>query len=804
MKNVFDKFNEYILILDKQGNISLCNDKLISALGYSEKELYNSNINKIICNQDDSIKSILNSIEDINIKLKLYSKSNDVIEVNSEITLSQYKGEKAFFIISKEIARDLYTIEDLHTLLDSVEMGAWIKDTNGKYLYSNKKFASLAMKSKENMMGKYDIDHWSESRSKFYTGIDNEVIKNKRPKLYEQIINVQGQDLWFETYKAPILDEKGNAKYIIGVTRDISLKKKIEEELYNNYNQIATLQNMINMKKNDNNIYDLLNNICNDFLKHLKADGLSVWMYDSIQKELQPSLKLDYDGNIENIKFTKIDIKEKEEKFYIYKNEGLKSIYEVENIENLKELENKGIKYLGVYNIQINDEFIGLLTVLYKDDNKPEYNQDDFIKAICSQIAILIKNYKLSEKVKIENEKRENTEKELELFLTTAADLMGVFGIEGYFKKVNQKWTEVLGWSEEELLLMNIKSIIHPDDLYPNDIDDALNVAIIKKMPKGKKTLKVRCLSKNGEYVWLDWTTKYIKENNHFIVTGKDITEEKKREEERHLLEEAIHLESIKNEFFANISHEFKTPLNIILGTMQLLDQNMQQNKITVENLARYVKAIKQNSYRLLRLVNNLIDMSRIDTGYYELQLTNHNIVSIIEDITLSVVNYVEGKNINLIFDTNTEEEIVACDPDKIERIMLNLLSNAIKYTDEDGEINVKLKSDVNKIIVSVKDNGVGIPNKKIDIIFDRFRQVNSTLTRRCEGSGIGLSLVKSLIEMHGGSIWVESKVDNGTQFTFELPISFTENKGEVVVQRDSQNSQIEKCNIEFSDIYSI
>ncbi len=800
MKNVFNKFNEYILISDDRGNIKLCNDKLISKLGYSEKELYNSNINKIICNQDDSMKIILNSIEDVNIKLKLYSKSNDEIDVNSKITLSQYKGEKSFFIISKEISKDLYTIEDLDTLLDNVEIGAWIKDTNGKYLYSNKKFASLAMKNKEEIMGKYDKDHWSEKNSKTYIKIDKEIIQDKRPRLLEQMIDIEGQDLCFEAYKAPILDEKGNTKYIIGITRDISLKKKIEEELYNNYNQIATLQNMINMKNNDTNIYDLLNNICKDFFKYLKADGLSIWMYDSIQKELKPSVKIDYANNtIENIKFIKIDNKEKEEEFYKCKNEGLKSIYERENIKNIKELENKGIKYLGIYNIEINDEFMGLLTILYKDDNKPKYNQDDFIKATCSQIAIIIKNYKLSEKVKIENQKRENTEKELELFLTIAADLMGILGFDGYFKKVTQKWSEVLGWSEEELLSMNIKSIIHPDDK-----DVIFNRSIMKEIPEEKRSFKVRYLSKDGEYVWLDWAIKYIKEHNHFIVAGKDITAEKKREEERKLLEEAIHVESVKNEFFANISHEFKTPLNIILGTMQLLDQNIQQNNITVEKLTKYVKNIKQNSYRLLRLVNNLIDMSRIDTGYYELQLTNHNIVSIIEDITLSVVNYVEGKNINLIFDTNTEEEIVACDPDKIERIMLNLLSNAIKYTDKGGEISVDLKSDINKIIVSVKDNGVGIPNGKTDIIFDRFRQANSTLTRRCEGSGIGLSLVKSLIEMHGGSIWVESEVNNGTQFIFELPISFTENKDEVIVHRDSQNYQIEKCKIEFSDIYSL
>nr|WP_275890922.1 HAMP domain-containing sensor histidine kinase [Romboutsia hominis] len=260
----------------------------------------------------------------------------------------------------------------------------------------------------------------------------------------------------------------------------------------------------------------------------------------------------------------------------------------------------------------------------------------------------------------------------------------------------------------------------------------------------------------------------------------------------------------MKNEFFSNISHEFKTPLNIILGSMQLLNQSIYKNSITTEKLINHISTIKQNSYRLLRLVNNLIDISKIETGYYELQLSNNNIVNIIEDITLSVVNYVECKNINLIFDTDTECEILACDPDKIERVMLNLLSNAIKYTGEYGEIIVSLKSDGKKVIVSVKDNGTGIPKDKIGIIFDRFGQVNDALIKRREGSGIGLSLVKSLVEMHGGSIRVESELNIGSEFIFEIPVSLIEDEEVTILDKNLRDTQIEKCNIEFSDIYNI
>ena len=281
------------------------------------------------------------------------------------------------------------------------------------------------------------------------------------------------------------------------------------------------------------------------------------------------------------------------------------------------------------------------------------------------------------------------------------------------------------------------------------------------------------------------------------------IKKRKEVEEEKKKLEETIQLESIRNEFFGNISHEFKTPLNIILGIVQLIDKNIELDNITKENLIRHVDIMKQNSYRLLRLVNNLIDISRIDIGYYNLQPSNYNIVKVIEDITLSIAEYVKHKKINLIFNTDVEEITLACDPDKIERVMLNLLSNAVKYTDDNGDIYVSLNKVNEDVVVSVKDSGVGIPNDKLELIFDRFGQANDILSRRCEGSGIGLSIVKSIVEMHGGKIEVFSEIGKGSEFVFNIPIKILEEEN-VILTCDNKDYHVEKCNIEFSDIYSI
>ena len=275
--------------------------------------------------------------------------------------------------------------------------------------------------------------------------------------------------------------------------------------------------------------------------------------------------------------------------------------------------------------------------------------------------------------------------------------------------------------------------------------------------------------------------------------------------ENKRLLEETIEYDRIKTEFFSNISHELKTPLNIIFSTTQLLPLYIKNDNGNFEStkINKHINIMKQNCYRLLRLVNNLIDITKIDSGFVELNLQNKNIVEIIENITLSTVEYAESKSRTIIFDTDVEEKIIAFDPEQMERIILNLISNAVKFTKPNDKIEVKIYDGLDNIIISVEDTGIGIPKEKQEIIFERFRQVDHLLHRRNEGSGIGLSLIKSLIEMHGGKISVKSEYGKGTEFIIELPIkTITEEEDIHIVNDFAEQTNIEKIHIEFSDIY--
>jgi signal transduction histidine kinase len=266
--------------------------------------------------------------------------------------------------------------------------------------------------------------------------------------------------------------------------------------------------------------------------------------------------------------------------------------------------------------------------------------------------------------------------------------------------------------------------------------------------------------------------------------------------------------DSMKSKFFIDLSHELKTPINVIYSCVQLMESFKKSTEPVnkEEKFSKNITVIKQNCFRLMRLIGNLIDAAKFESGYLKVNPLNCDIVSLVGNISLSVVRFAEQKNITVIFDTNVEEKVISCDGDMIERIMLNLKSNSLKFTDEGGFIYINLYDEGEKIKITVKDTGIGIPEDKRQIIFDRFRQVDSSLNRNQEGSGLGLSIVKSLVAAHEGSITVESELTKGSVFIVNLPAKLLAQTKETPTElgHDGLKETVQKIAVEFSDIYSI
>lgn len=220
----------------------------------------------------------------------------------------------------------------------------------------------------------------------------------------------------------------------------------------------------------------------------------------------------------------------------------------------------------------------------------------------------------------------------------------------------------------------------------------------------------------------------------------------------------------LKSEFIANISHEIRTPLNSILGFSQLLN-SVEYNQ---EKHAKYLNNLSTSTNYLLRLVNSILDFSKIESGKMDLFSEKFNSTDIIKETISSIKSMVIQKNITI--NTELSEIIIEADIMKFKQIILNLLSNAIKYTNENGKITVRTKLKKDNLIVEIEDSGIGIAEEDRDKIFKYFRQIDSSHSRNQEGTGLGLVLVKKLVELHGGIIDFKSKKGKGSTFWFSLP----------------------------------
>lgn len=254
------------------------------------------------------------------------------------------------------------------------------------------------------------------------------------------------------------------------------------------------------------------------------------------------------------------------------------------------------------------------------------------------------------------------------------------------------------------------------------------------------------------------------------LVKNKTLQLTKEMEKNDKLLKKVIELEKRKNNYFVNLSHELRTPLNVISSTEQLVTElNKSKDGIGKSKLNGCMQVVRRNTKRLLNLINNIIDTAKIESGSYQLNIREHDIVYIVEEATLSLKDYIERKGIELIIDPEMEEKIIKCDEHEIERCIVNLVSNAAKFTPEGGTIEVTIEDLDEKVKIIVKDTGIGIDKKYHDSIFNRFNQVIDQGTESKGGSGLGLTITKQIIDMHGGQISVESELGKGCKFIIIL-----------------------------------
>ena len=298
-----------------------------------------------------------------------------------------------------------------------------------------------------------------------------------------------------------------------------------------------------------------------------------------------------------------------------------------------------------------------------------------------------------------------------------------------------------------------------------NNID--ISLAIVKREEEGSLIVVFRMLDCEFKSIQLEKELNRIKEKNKF-----------------------------KTEFLSNVAYDIKKPINKIFETNNNLIEN--KGKYNSENINNHTRLVKQNCYRLIRLLSNVEYVSRIDNGTCTLELRKCDIVKLVENIVKISKTYTDKKGIDISFKSEVNKKILSLDIDKVEKIILNILSNAIKFTDTGGRIDINLYMENEQVCISIKDTGIGIPKDKTEVIFENFEQLDTTLSRGCEGTGMGLSVVKKLANLNNIKINVESELNKGSEFIITLPNNIVSKN----IKLQDKFAQDEKIDIEFSDIY--
>lgn len=397
------------------------------------------------------------------------------------------------------------------------------------------------------------------------------------------------------------------------------------------------------------------------------------------------------------------------------------------------------------------------------------------------------------------NEKLRESEERLNTISENTLDFIVHIDKNGIIEYVNESSLKNIGCKLEDVLGKNYKELVVSCN--ENMVDE------FKKCKEIKSTIVRNSISiNNSKIIPLETIVRKVYDINGelrgYILVCRNVAITQKLNKITEKYNEIKEYNKIRTEFFANMSHELRTPINIIYSCIQLLNGKESDKNELNKYYHKYSKTIKQNCFRILRLVNNIIDVSKYDTKNTKLEFVNHDIVSLVEDITLSTVPYVEAKKLNITFDTSIEELEIKCNVENIERVILNLISNAIKFTKEGGSISVNIDYDKDYVYIRVKDTGIGIPEELKDMIFKRFVQTDKSLKRKKEGSGIGLALVKSIITLHNGEVYVESTSEKGSVFLIKLPNVILENQPVTDLNIKYENDNTEKADIEFSDIY--
>ncbi len=634
--------------------------------------------------------------------------------------------------ISTDITRDKLSQQALreseaiyHSLVESLPLNVIRKDTQGRIVFGNKKYCDSMHKSLDELLGKTDFDLFPAEMAKKYTEDDRHVIATgELLHDVEAHRTREGEDIYVEVLKGPVIDADGNTVGIQVMFWDVTDRKRAETDLtYERYLLHSLLDNLpdsIYFKDQQSRFIRVSSGLAEKF-------GLA-----------DPSVAI---GKTDADYFTKEHAEQarRDEQEVMRTGEPILDKVEKETWS------------------QHEDTWCSTTKLPLRDSNGQTIGTFGISRDITEHIRA-----------------EANLARERDLLKTiidNVPDLIFIKDRAGRFVAVNAAMLRVLNVETEEEVLGKTDFDFSPPELAANYVADDQTV-----MRSGQPMIDQEEFAPDpaGDEVWL-LTTKVPLRDASGNVTGlvgigRDITNRKRAEQELLAAKEAADSANrAKSDFLANMSHEIRTPMNAIIGMTELvLDTRLAQSQ------REYLLMVRESGESLLTVINEILDFSKIEAGKLELDNTLFDLRECLGDTMKSLALRAHHKNLELAFRVERDvPRALIGDVGRLRQIIVNLVGNAIKFT-EKGEVVVDVRcivqtKDAAKCHFTVSDTGIGIPEEKLESIFNEFEQVDSSTTRRFGGTGLGLAISSRLVDLMGGKIWVESTVDQGSEFHFNI-----------------------------------
>lgn len=624
----------------------------------------------------------------------------------------------------KRVERELQAAKDfLQLVIDTLPHLVFWKDRNSVYSGCNRRFARLAgLRNAQEIVGKTDYDlPWTAEETEWYRQYDRQVMDANQPQLHiiETQTLVDGRQIWIDTSKIPLHDEEGNVIGILGTYEDITERKRAEEELHQSRQLLRSVIDSIPQLV----IWKDRNSVFLGGNQRIAAQaGL-----ESVEELVG---KTDYEMPWRDLA-----------DWYIACDRRVMdtNIAEFRITETLPQSDGS-LSYIETNKIPLRDaegNAIGLVATA--EDITERKQAEEALQRALADLSAIIDN--LADGLLVVD-----TEGRITRFNPALRSMFGVAEA-----NLRDRTCLECGLSEVALLVERVQTtpseqvLTAEIPLSGQHVGQALAKNVFKDAPE-------------DENPWIG-----------SVVLIRDVTVEKE-------------VDRMKTDFISTVSHELRTPLTSVLGFAAIIQEKLEERVFPLlpegdRKIQKHLRRVRQNldiiiseAERLTALINDVLDIAKMEAGKVEWKMAPLSVEELLDRALAATSSLLDEKNLQIQREVEPDLPEIQGDRDRLIQVVINLLSNAIKFTDE-GAVTCRVQRRGNEIYLSIRDTGIGIAPEDIDKVFDKFKQVGETLTDKPKGTGLGLPICQQIVEHHGGRIWVESQLGEGSTFAFALPV---------------------------------